>query len=232
MSCDSHTAPEVTRRKASIGHDGSRTSYLAASAALCVAGVFVANNASAAIEEAPAIGSKVPAFELTDVSGKAHKLNDYAGKTVVLSFTSQRCPVSRAEETDYAKLAETYSGDDVVFLSIDSAANNSIEEIAAYADATWEEGDMKNETGKKLPYPILKDEGNAYADKMGAKRTPEVYIVDKEGNLAYHGGIDNQKKPDDPAYKNYVAEALDALKAGEAVPEPKTNAYGCGINRK
>jgi hypothetical protein len=89
----------------------------------------------------------------------------------------------------------------------------------------------KNETGKKLPYPVLKDEENKFADTMGAKRTPEIYIRDKDGNLVYHGAIDNQKKTDDPEYVNYVKNALDEILAGKPVSTPKKSAYGCTINR-
>ncbi|GMW02664.1 MAG: thioredoxin family protein [Candidatus Hydrogenedentota bacterium] len=188
-------------------------------------------SASAAIQAAPAIGTKLPDFAMTDYTGKEHKLSDFKDKIVVMSFTSQHCPVSRAKEGAYVELYEKYTDKGVVFLSIDAHDGTTAETIAAYANATWEEGDAKNETGKKLPYPILKDEGNVYADLLGAKRTPEIYIADKDGNLAYHGGIDNNKKADDPAYKPYVAEALDALLAGEPVKENKTSAYGCGIKR-
>ena len=47
----------------------------------------------------------------------------------------------------------------------------------------------------------------------------------------YHGALDNQKKPEDPGYVNYVAKAVDELLAGKPVGTPSTGAYGCGIKR-
>ena len=174
--------------------------------------------------EAPPIGSKVPGFVMKDYEGKEHSLDAYKDKVLVMSFTSQECPYSRGADPNFAKLAEAYKDKGVVFLSIDADKNNTPDAIKEYAMA-------KNETGKKLPYPILKDEGNKYADALGAKRTPEVYIKDKEGNLVYHGAIDNNKKADDPGYVSYVKNALEEVLAGKPVSEPRKSAYGCGIKR-
>lgn len=183
------------------------------------------NFVSADIAAAPEIGAQIPDFKLKDYDGKEHSLSANKGKIVLISFTSQQCPVSNGLEPAFAKLAEQYAAKGVVFFSIDSHAETTPAQIAKYA-AT------ENKTGKKLPYPILKDVDNKYADQMGAKRTPEIYIVDKDGKLAYHGAIDNQKEATDPGYKNYVGAALDELLAGKPVTEPKHSAYGCGIKRK
>lgn len=205
--------------------------YTLGMAGLAIAGMALAlalatgGDIRAEISPAPEIGAAVPDFKLQDYEGKEHSLSDSKGKIVVMSFTSQHCPVSNGCEPLYADLAEKYGKEGVVFLSIDSHMSTTPADIAKYATS-------ENKTEKKLPYPILKDVDNAYADKMGAKRTPEIYIVDKEGELAYHGAIDNQKKQDDPGYKNYVAAALDELLAGKSVSEPKHSAYGCGIKRK
>lgn len=186
---------------------------------------FMMNNlASAAIADPPAIGTDFPAFNMTDYEGNAHSLDQYKDKVLVLSFTSQNCPYSRAADPIYAGLASEYKDEGVVFLSVDADKNNAPSDIEDYATS-------KNETGEKLPYPVLKDEMNKFADTMGAKRTPEIYIKNKDGKLVYHGAIDNQKKIDDPEYVNYVKNALDEVLAGKDVSTPTKSAYGCGIKR-
>jgi peroxiredoxin len=187
--------------------------------------VVVSGVAFADIQPVPEIGTKAPSFTMTDYEDKEHKLEAYKGKVVVLSFTSQQCPVSRGAEAGFAKLAKSYEGKDVVVLSIDSHKDTNPEEIAEYATE-------KNATGKKLPYPILKDVNNVYADKMGAKRTPELYVLCKEQTLVYHGAIDNNKEKSDPEYVDYVSLAIDAALAGEKPENTNTSAYGCGIKRK
>lgn len=182
---------------------------------------------SAAVPPALEIGKTVPDFKMKDYEGKEHSLAAHKGKIVVLSFTSHKCPYSKGAEPAFAKLAEEYSAKGVVFFSIDSHNNTPVSEIAEYATTG-------NDTKKKLPYPILKDEGNAYADALGAKQTPEIYIVDKDGKLAYHGALDNgtDKKPTDDGYESYVKIALDELLAGKPVSTPTRSAYGCTIKRK
>ena len=203
-------------------------SLIVATAFACVAVsavVFMMNElALAQPPQAPPIGSKVPGFAMKDYEGKDHSLDAYKDKILVMFFTSQGCPYSKAADPNFAKLADAYKDKGVVFLSMDADKNNSLDAIKKYATS-------ENETGKKLPYPVLKDEANKYADALGAKKTPEVYIKDKEGKLVYHGAIDNNKKADDPGYVSYVKNALEELLTGKPVSEPQKSAYGCGINR-
>ena len=41
------------------------------------------------------LGTKVPDFQGQDLQGKRHRLSDYAGKIVVLEWSSPECPYSR-----------------------------------------------------------------------------------------------------------------------------------------
>ncbi len=166
-----------------------------------------------------ALGEAVPDFTLKALDGKEHKLSDFKGKTVVLDFISHGCPWSKAHDKTMPALAEKYKGNDVVVLGIDSDASHSVDDIAAYAKEN------------NITYTILKDEGNKYADALNAKQTPEIFIVDKEGKLVYHGAYDNRKSPDQDGDTNYVESALDNLLAGEAVKTAQTKAWGCGIKR-
>ncbi len=187
---------------------------------LCACVLLVA----AAVPPAPEIGATIPDFKLKDYNGKEHALADSTGKIIVLAFTSQRCPVSRGHEAALAKTAEQYQAKGVVFLSIDSNKDTTPDQMKEYASSS-------NSTGKLLPYPILKDVGNRVADAMGASRTPELYIIGKDGKLAYHGALDSGDNMAAAGYSNYVAKALDELLAGKPVTMTTKSAYGCGINR-
>ena len=207
-------------RKFSLGILCLAVAGMAAGLTLVSSGVVRAE-----ISAPPEIGKPVPDFTLSDYEGKEHSLAANKGKIVVVSFTSLHCPYSKGAEPAYARMAEAFADKGVVFFSIDSHKATSAADLAKYATAD-------NKTGKKLPYPILKDVDNKYADALGAKQTPEIYIADKDGKLAYHGAIDNMKSVTDPAYKNYAAAALDDLLAGKPVSEPNHKAYGCSIARK
>jgi len=189
-------------------------------AVAAVAAVYLGmKGISAAEAAAPEIGAKMPDFKLKDYSGKEHSLEAYKGKIVVLDFCSQECPVSRGADPHFAELVREYQAKGVVFLGVDSHRETTPEQIKKYAEEN------------KIPQPILKDEGNKYADAVGAKVTPEIYILDKEGKLAYHGPLDDRAEPTERGTKNYTKDAIDALLSGKAVAVPKAKAWGCSIKR-
>lgn len=174
---------------------------------------------SLAAEKPLAIGAAVPDFKLTDVSGTEHTLAQYKGKIAALVFSSQECPYSRGADPQLADIARKYAEKGVVVLSIDSHKDTTPEQIKAYSE------------GKQLPFPILKDAGNKYADATGAKQTPEVFLVNAEGKLAYHGAFDDRRGTDEPGKTPYLANAIEALLAGKAPDPADTKQWGCTIKR-
>lgn len=174
----------------------------------------------------PEIGKPAPAFELQGSDGKTHTLESFKGKIVVIQFQSTRCPWERAYQPILNELAKKYaSGDDakVVFLGINSNKAETMEEIKATVEK------------EAIPYVILKDPGNKVADAYAAKFTPHMYIVHADGNLVYNGGI--EKAPSSPSgagksEEQYLAPALDALLAGNAIAQAETKAIGCTIKRE
>jgi len=76
----------------------------------------------------------------------------------------------------------------------------------------------------------LKDFRNIIADKFKASFTPEVYVLNSDFELLYHGRIDDSRK-----IKNVKSEdlrkALDEILAGKEVSVKNTKAFGCTIKR-
>lgn len=187
-----------------------------------VLGFIVAVSASAqesANAAKPRPGDAFPEFVLKDYNGNQHALKDFKGKVVVLDFSSQECPYSRGVDPHLAELAKAYDGKDVVFLGIDSHFRTTVEEIKQYAE------------DNKLPFPILKDEGNVYADTVGATRTPEFYVLNKDLVLVYHGPFDDRKEPDKKGETEYLRQAIDKTLAGQPVEPSEVKAWGCTIKR-
>ncbi|MFA7607892.1 MAG: hypothetical protein WCY08_15040, partial [Rhodocyclaceae bacterium] len=59
-----------------------------------------------------------------------------------------------------------------------------------------------------------------------------MYVIDADGLLVYMGGIDSVASARDADIEkatNHVLQALEAVQAGEPVPNPVTRAYGCTI---
>ena len=79
-------------------------------------------------------------------------------------------------------------------------------------------------------FPILKDENNVIADKLEASVTPEIYVLDTNFNVLYHGSIDDSRRPDQ-VKSNSLKKALDEILASEQVSEKETKAFGCTIKK-
>ena len=164
-------------------------------------------------------GDKVADFTLADAAGKSHKLSDYTGKpAIVLIYVSTVCPVSNAYNERMAALYNDYSGKNVIFLKINSNKKETPSEIAQHAKSNG------------LKFPILKDENNVVADQYDATVTPEVYLLDGNLTLQYHGNIDDSQRPNQ-VKQNSLRNALDELLAGKPVSEKSTKAFGCSIKR-
>jgi peroxiredoxin len=171
--------------------------------------------------DAPAIGAAAPAFELKSVDGKPFSLADAekSNAYVVLMFIATQCPYSNGYNDRMRDMAAAYMKKGVLFVGINSNNTESVDETAAHAKQHG------------FGFPVLKDPGNKIADLYDARRTPEVYVIGKDGKLLYHGRIDDNSndaaKVSSPDLKN----ALDALLAGQPVAKAETKAFGCTIKR-
>lgn len=159
-------------------------------------------------------------FTLKDADGSSHtlyKLSEEKPATVVL-FLATQCPVATDYVARIVTLVKDYDEKKVQFIGINSNKQETIAEILAYS----------KKHGFK--FPILKDPENKIADYFGARRTPEVFLLDAERVLRYAGAIDNSRK--EPT-KNYLQDALDLVIVGKEIPKAskKTRAIGCTIKR-
>ena len=76
------------------------------------------------------------------------------------------------------------------------------------------------------------DESGAVGTAYGAKTTPHMYVIDPAGRIVHNGAIDDKRSTDledVKTAKNYVAAALDELKAGKPVTVSTTTPYGCSV---
>jgi peroxiredoxin len=168
---------------------------------------------------APSIGARIDDFKLADFTGKEHSLSQYrSGKGVVLIFVSARCPVSNAYNERMIQLASEYQSKGFQFLGINANKAEDPSEMATHArQHGWN-------------FPVLKDTGNAIADRLGASVTPEAYVIDANGALRYHGRIDDSQDP--AAIKSQdLKTALDAILSNQEIAKTEAKAFGCSIKR-
>jgi peroxiredoxin len=174
------------------------------------------------------IGKPAPDFTLTDCSGKKVSLSDFKGKVVVLEWVNHGCPfvVKHYGSGNMQKLQADAVAKGVAWLSICSSAPGK------QGHATPSDSAKKCAETQSAATAYLIDESGEVGKQYGAKRTPEMYVIDANGVLAYHGAIDDKKSVDPgdiASAKNYVTAALDEILAGKPVSTPKTEAYGCSV---
>ena len=167
----------------------------------------------------PAIGTTIDDFKLPDAEGVEHSLNSLKGKNgAVLIFVATKCPVSNAYNDRMEKLAQDYKARGINVIGINSNNTEPASEVKSHA------------AEKRLTFTILKDDGNKIADRLGATRTPEVYVIDAGGKLVYHGRIDNSQNTANIT-SNDLREALDELLSGKPISKTGGAAFGCTIKR-
>ena len=167
------------------------------------------------------IGSTAPDFQLTTLDGKPIALAGATRthKAVVVIFIATKCPYSNAYNTRMKDLAAAYEKQGVLFVGINSNKSEPEEEARTHA----------RQHGHT--FPIAKDPGNKVADLYDAKRTPEVFLVAPDGNVKYHGRIDDNSEDASKVTSPDLKNALDALLAGKPIQNAQTKAFGCTIKR-
>jgi peroxiredoxin len=174
-----------------------------------------------ALAASPAIGDAAPDIRLTAIDGKTFSLSKAAKshKAVVLMFIATQCPYSNAYNVRMRDMAAAYGNKGVLFVGINSNKTEPEQEVRGHA----------KEHGHT--FPIMKDPDNKVADLYGAKRTPEVFLVDPEGKVRYHGRIDENYEDASRVASPDLKNALDQLLGGQPVVKAETKAFGCTIKR-
>jgi peroxiredoxin len=172
-------------------------------------------------------GKPAPDFTATDINGKAIKLSDYAGKIVVLESYNSDCPFCNNQYKTGAmqELEKDMAAKGVVWLIVNSVNPNNP------SHRTPEQARQEIADKKIVATAWIDDSSGALGHLYDMKTTPDMYVIDKNGVLVYHGAIDNKPDPqhDPRTARNYVREAVNDLMAGKPVEVSRTKPYGCSV---
>jgi len=174
------------------------------------------------------VGRRVDSWRLSDVRGAIEAAEFSAsGPVYVVAFLGVECPLAKVYATRLNDLAQQYEGRGVRVMGVDANVQDSQEEVIRFLDEL------------RLGYPLCLDADQQLADQFGATRTPEVFLVDREGVIRYQGRIDDQYGFDgsvafhrpEPT-RSDLATAIEQVLSGAAVSEAFQPAPGCLIGRK
>lgn len=176
------------------------------------------------------VGDQAENFNLKNIDGQMITLYDYqdATKGAIVIFTCNHCPYARAYEDRIIELDKMFREKGYPVIAINP--NDPVLQPQDSYDKMIERAKEK-----KFPFPYLFDKTQEVYKLYGAKRTPHVYVLNKEkGNfiVSYIGTIDDNYKDASAVTKTYLADAVNALLKGEKPSPDFTKAIGCTIKDK
>src|SRR5262245_63737414 len=75
------------------------------------------------------VGTLVPDLAFTDLDGRAGKLSDFRGRTLVIAVRDAGCPVSQRTGPALARLEDEFTARGVAFLFLDESSEDTPEAI-------------------------------------------------------------------------------------------------------
>lgn len=172
-----------------------------------------------------AIGDAVADFRVKNVDGRLITLADYrAQKGLIVVFTSNHCPFSKAYEDRLMALDRLFTPQGFPVLAI------MPNDPTVYEDDSFDKMKIRvRDKGYSYPYGL--DETQV-AKAFGATRTPQVYVLKLTNGqfiLEYVGTVDDSPQDSVGVKRRYVEEAVSSLLAGRPVQSPITKPIGCAI---
>lgn len=170
--------------------------------------------------------SPIPDFALPDVNGKVYRPEDFGSAPgLLVMFICNHCPYVQFVASDLAKVASDLQSRGLAVVGINpNAATNP-------DDAPEKMPEEIERRGYTFPYLI--DEDQSVAKAYMAACTPEFFLFDRDRKLAYHGQFDHSRpRRNVPITGEHLRAAVDAVLAGEPVPEDQFPSAGCSIEWK
>jgi peroxiredoxin len=165
--------------------------------------------------------SRVDPFSLPTTDGRTVSLSTDPGiQFEVICFLGTECPLARIYAPRLQQMAERFAENGIRFIGVNSNIQDSMQEWKDYGAA------------HSLTFPLAKDYDRQVALQFGATRTPEVFVIDRGGDIRYQGRIDDQFQVGvtrNEATQHDLRDAIEQLLSGQPVATPRTSAPGCLI---
>src|SRR5581483_9207493 len=173
-------------------------------ATACIIAPFASQAGTAA-----KIGDTVGTVHLVTPGNLHVNMDNYAERrgTAVL-FLSTRDEGTETNAESIRGLNRKFRRRKILFVGVFPNADEPATEVRAYAQAHG------------FNFPVCKDPGMEAAKRLGARVTPELFLINKEGQLVYDGSIAS------------AADALTAFEAGNTLPAPEASVEGTPIGKQ
>lgn len=176
------------------------------------------------------IGDTMPGFKnLPSVSGKTLSSSDLTSDVVVLVSLANHCPWVRGMDPGLVDLASQFKGKSVEIVGV-SVNHREDDQLPAMKQHARNNG---------YTFEYVYDESQQLGRDLGATRTPEYFVFNKQRKLIYMGLLTNSpakqgmtgeiKHFNGEPSEFYVSDAIDAALAGKPVKIAETRAHGCSV---
>lgn len=172
------------------------------------------------------LGTPLPEFRLPAVQGEEVDSTGYRGRVLVILFLCNHCPFVRHLSDGLASF-----GRDMRALGVGVVAISSNDPEKYPADAPDRMREVAAASGWDFPYAF--DGTQAVARLFRAACTPDFFVYDTAGLLAYRGQFDASRPGNGkPVTGEDLRGAVNNLLAGRPVPVRQVPSVGCNIKWK
>ncbi|MCB0734240.1 MAG: thioredoxin family protein [Flavobacteriales bacterium] len=172
------------------------------------------------------IGDKLFRFELKATDGRTYNSFSYADRSALLIIvTCNHCPYARAYWKRFIKLNSTYEEDNLGIIAINPNDANQYPE-----DSFDNMVKLMKDLGN--PFVYAHDEDQSVTKRLGASRTPEVFLFNSKRELVYRGAIDDSWDNENSVTRVYLEDAIEHALDGLEVDFPEVPPVGCSIKWK
>ena len=138
----------------------------------------------------------------------------------VLVFWRGGCPCVRRYQERVDALLDTYPANRVRVVGISSNAGEPFREV------------LQTAQDRGVRIPIYRDEGGLLADALDVHSTPAVVLLDRHGDVRFHGWLDNEHVPGESGREPWLDRAIVGVLDGTQEFAARTPTYGCTITRQ
>jgi hypothetical protein len=142
-------------------------------------------------------------------------------RSTVVLFVRTDCPIANRFAPEIRRLADEFVLRGVNFRLVYPAVGDTPEKVRSH------------QAEYHLTLPTALDHEQRLANFLGAKATPEAFVLDLAGQVVYRGRIDDRfvdygKARAEPSRRD-LALALEQFLAGKPVTVAETQAIGCPL---
>jgi peroxiredoxin len=173
------------------------------------------------------LGTELPTFTLKDTVGGAPVASaSLRGSVSVVAFLCNHCPYVKHIQKELAAFGRDCASRGVKVIGISS------NDVASHPeDGPVPMAEEARRAGYSFPY--LYDETQAVAKAFRAACTPEIYVFDASGRLAYRGRFDESTPKNGAKVTGSEARAaIDALLEDKRPDADQKASIGCSIKWK